>query len=99
MPSSWSNEDERMYEHIKQSEEDRGATEERAQEIAARTVNKQRREKGRTPSLRTEGTGNPRHSLESRSKDELENRAEELQIKDAKFKSKPELVKEIRKKE
>lgn len=99
MPTSWSNKDERMYEHIKESEEDRGAKEKRAKEIAARTVNKHRREEGSTPNKRTEGTGNPRHSLESRSKDELENRAEELHIKGAKGRSKSELVKEIRNKE
>ncbi len=98
MPS-WSNKDERMYEHIKDSEEERGEKEDRAEEIAARTVNKHRREEGRTPNKRTDGTGNPRHGLESRSKDELENRAGELNIKNPRSKSKSELVKEIRKKE
>ena len=36
----------RQYEHIKESEQDRGVSEARAEEIAARTVNKQRREAG-----------------------------------------------------
>ncbi len=99
MPSAWSNKDERMYEHVKESEKERGEKEDTAEEIAARTVNKHRRLEGRTPNKRTEGTGNPRHSLESRSKDELENRAAELHIKSPKSKSKSELVKEIRKKE
>src|SRR5512138_2496803 len=99
MPRSWSDKDERMYEHVKESEEDRGAKEDRAEEIAARTVNKQRREEGRTPNKRTQGTGNPTHGLESRSKDELENRAKELHVKGASSMSKSELVKEIRKKE
>ena len=49
--------DERQYEHIKDSEQERGASEDRAKEIAARTVNKRRREEGRTPSKRTQGTG------------------------------------------
>lgn len=45
---AWSNKDERQYEHVKESEEDRGRSEERAEEIAARTVNKQRSKEGRT---------------------------------------------------
>lgn len=38
----------RQYEHIKESAEQRGAGTKRAKEIAARTVNKQRREAGQT---------------------------------------------------
>lgn len=98
MPS-WSDKDERQYEHIKDSYEDRGKDEGTAEEIAARTVNKERREEGRTPNERTEGTGNPRHGLESRTKDELENRAGELHVKGRSEMTKDELVKEIRKKE
>ncbi len=98
MPS-WSGKDERMYEHIKESEKERGEKTDRAKEIAARTVNKHRREEGRTPNTRTEGTGNPRHGLESRSKDELENRAKELHIRGRSKMSKSELVAAIRKKE
>ena len=45
MPS-WSRKDERMYEHVKESEEKRGVGEERAEEIAARTVNKERARSG-----------------------------------------------------
>ena len=48
MPKSWSNKDERQYEHIKESYEDRGKNEDTVEEIAARTVNKQRKEEGRT---------------------------------------------------
>jgi hypothetical protein len=36
----------RQYEHIKDSLEDRGASEDRAEEIAARTVNKERARHG-----------------------------------------------------
>src|SRR4051794_19908072 len=39
---AWSAKRERQYEHIKESLEDRGETEDTAQEIAARTVNKER---------------------------------------------------------
>jgi hypothetical protein len=41
---------ERQYEHIKSSARKRGASTRRAKEIAARTVNKQRREAGETRS-------------------------------------------------
>ncbi len=40
MPHSWSSKDERQYEHIKESESERGVPESEAKEIAARTVNK-----------------------------------------------------------
>ena len=80
MPRTWSVKDERQYQHVKQTERRRGRSMDRAEEIAARTVNKQRRLEGRTPSARTEGTGNPRTRLESRSLDELSNRAAQLSI-------------------
>ncbi|HEX9107991.1 MAG TPA: hypothetical protein VF832_12200 [Longimicrobiales bacterium] len=99
MPSAWSNKDERMYEDIKESEKKRGVGTDRAKEIAARTVNKHRREEGRTPNKRTQGTGNPTHGLQSRSKDELENRARELNIRGRSKMTKDELVKAIREKE
>ncbi|MGH7359369.1 MAG: addiction module toxin RelE, partial [Candidatus Rokuibacteriota bacterium] len=35
---SWSKKDERQYEHVKESEMNRGKSEEGAEEIAARTV-------------------------------------------------------------
>jgi len=38
----------RQYEHIKDSYEDRGVSEKEAEERAARTVNKERREEGET---------------------------------------------------
>src|SRR5262249_2197614 len=76
MPS-WTPKDERQYEHIRDSELERGVGEDRAEEIAARTVNKRRRVEGRTPSSKTQGTGNPRRRFEDRSVDELRNLASE----------------------
>ena len=73
----WTAKDERKYDHIKESELDRGLRESTAQEIAARTVNKDRRLEGRTPNKRTQGTGNPNHALGDLSRDELYNRARE----------------------
>ncbi|HEV7279424.1 MAG TPA: addiction module toxin RelE [Pirellulaceae bacterium] len=95
MPA-WSKKDERMYEHIKESSKERGKSNDRAEEIAARTVNKNRREEGRTPNKATKGTGNPTKSLEDRSKQELYNRAKSLDISGRSKMSKSELVKAIR---
>lgn len=53
MPNSWSKKDERQYEHIKESYENRGRSEGKAEELAARTVNKERREEGRTKSSKS----------------------------------------------
>jgi plasmid stabilization system protein ParE len=93
---SWSNKDERQYEHIKDSAEDRGASEDRAKEIAARTVNKQRREEGRTQNKRTMGTGNPNKPLEERTRDELYNIAKDKDIQGRGSMKKSELVDAIR---
>lgn len=95
MPS-WSKKDERMYEHVKDSELDSGKAKDRAKEIAARTVNKQRREEGRTPNKTTQGTGNPNTGLEARTKNELYNRAKQLDIEGRSKMNKDELVKAIR---
>lgn len=43
---AWSKKRERQYEHIKESLEDRGKSEDLAEEIAARTVNKERARHG-----------------------------------------------------
>ena len=96
MPNAWSEKDERQYEHVKDSAVERGQSEERAKEIAARTVNKQRREEGRTPNKTTEGTGNPNRPLDKRTVDELRNIASELKIKGRSKMKKKELVEAIR---
>ncbi|MGW3622873.1 plasmid stabilization protein [Streptomyces sp. NPDC000880] len=46
MPRGSSSKRERQYEHIKESVEERGESEQRAKEIAARTVNKERARSG-----------------------------------------------------
>ncbi|NTU85220.1 MAG: addiction module toxin RelE [Chloroflexales bacterium] len=92
MPRGWTKKDERQYDHIKESEQERGVGEDRAEEIAARTVNKQRREEGRTPNTRTQGTGNPNTPLEERTLDELQNLARELEIKGRSSMRKGDLV-------
>src|SRR5215470_3096797 len=45
-PRAWSDKRERQYEHIKEGLEQRGETEDTAEEIAARTVNKERARAG-----------------------------------------------------
>lgn len=48
MPKEWTAKQERQYEHIKDSEQDQGASAKRAKEIAARTVNKNRAQSGQS---------------------------------------------------
>jgi hypothetical protein len=45
-PSGWTDKDQRQYEHIREGELARGRSPRKAAEIAARTVNKQRRRRG-----------------------------------------------------
>jgi len=81
----------RQYEHIKDSQLDQGASEDRAEEIAARTVNKERarhgesRERSRTSTQdissgrrggRRSGSSGPR----GRTRDQLYNEAKKLNI-------------------
>ena len=97
MPA-WSNKDERQYEHIKDSSRKRGVSTKRAKQIAARTVNKRRREEGRTPNKTTQGTGNPNRSLEDRTVKELRNLASDKNIQGRSKMRKQELVKALRSK-
>jgi hypothetical protein len=46
VPAAWSKKRERQYEHIKEGLEERGRSEDVAEEIAARTVNKERARSG-----------------------------------------------------
>jgi hypothetical protein len=81
----------RQYEHIKKSQKDQGASESRAEEIAARTVNKERarsgesRERSRTSTEdissgrrggKRSGTSGPK----GRTRDQLYNEAKNLGI-------------------
>lgn len=60
---AWTAKRERQYEHIKESELEAGRSVDRAEEIAARTVNKERAEAGETKSRRR----SPRRRDSSRS--------------------------------
>lgn len=106
--SAWSKKDERMYEHVKESERDRGS--ERAEEIAARTVNKHRREEGRTKEQHEQQHGSDGHDqgrsssgsdgsgLESKKKEELYTQAKNMEIHGRSRMNKSELIDAIRKK-
>jgi hypothetical protein len=81
----------RQYEHIKESELEQGRSEDRAEEIAARTVNKERaragesRERSRTStqdisSGRRGGLRSGTNRTKGRTRDQLYNEARELNI-------------------
>jgi hypothetical protein len=97
MPQAWTDKDERQYDHVKKSAMERGRSEERAEAIAARTVNKQRRAEGRTPNKETQGTGNPNHRLEDRTVQELRNMASDMDIEGRSNMKKDQLIAAIRK--
>jgi hypothetical protein len=99
MPRAWTAKDERQYEHVKESELERGRSEDRAKEVAARTVNAQRRDEGRTPNESNQGTGNPNTRLEDRTRRQLYNRAKELDIEGRSGMSKSQLIRAIRQRE
>ena len=96
MPKAWSRKDERKYQHIKKSQKERGASARRSAEIAARTVNKDRRLEGRTSNKTTQGTGKPTASLEDRTVEELRNRAADLNVQGRSRMKKSELIDAIR---
>ena len=56
MPRAWSKKRERQYEHIKEGLEDQGRSEDVAEEIAARTVNKERARAGEAKESSTTST-------------------------------------------
>ena len=88
---SWSEKDDRKYGHIKKSQRQQGKGTDRAEEIAARTVNKDRAQEGRTRQAsrsslrdtsssrrggRRSGTDRPK----GRTKEQLYNEAKKLGV-------------------
>jgi hypothetical protein len=88
---AWSDKRERQYEHIKEGLEERGEDEDTAEEIAARTVNKERARAGEAKEASRTSTrdisSGRRGGLRShrgpagRTKDQLYNEAREKNIK------------------
>jgi plasmid stabilization system protein ParE len=88
---AWSKKRERQYEHIKDSLEEQGTSEKKAEEIAARTVNKTRAQTGEAKSSsrlsRTDMSPSRRGGLRSgtdrpkgRTKEQLYNEAKKMGI-------------------
>jgi plasmid stabilization system protein ParE len=88
---AWSDKRERQYEHIKESLEERGESEDKAEEIAARTVNKERARAGEAKESsrlsRTDMSSSRRGGLRSgtnrpkgRTKDQLYNEAKSMGV-------------------
>jgi plasmid stabilization system protein ParE len=89
---AWNPKRERQYEHIKESLEERGTNEDKAEEIAARTVNKERARTGEARESsrlsRTDISSGRRGGLRSgtrrpkgRTRDQLYEEAKDLNIK------------------
>jgi phage terminase small subunit len=74
----------------------RGETEDGAEEIAARTVNKQRRKKGRTLNKTTQSVGNPRLQLKERTKQNVYSLARQYGIQGHSKMNKTGLISAIR---
>jgi hypothetical protein len=92
----------RQYEHVKESQKERGASEDRAEEIAARTVNKERarsgesRQRSRTStndmsSSRRGGQRSGTNRQKGRTRDQLYNEAKKLGIEGRSSMNKAEL--------
>jgi hypothetical protein len=105
---AWSPKRERQYEHIKTSLKERGAGEEKAEEIAARTVNKDRarageaKEASRTSikDISSERRGGLRShtGAKGRTYDQLRNEAREKRIPGRSKMSKAELERAVNRK-
>lgn len=99
--SAWSDKRERQYEHIKEGLLERGTDEERAEEIAARTVNKERARSGeaeQTSRTSVEDISSGRrgglrshHGSGGRTYDQLRNEAKQRGIKGRSRMNKAEL--------
>ena len=96
----------RQYEHIKESVKDRGGSESRAEEIAARTVNKERARSGESQqasrtstqdisSSRRGGQRSGRPGPRGRTRDQLYNEAKQLGVEGRSKMSKAQLQRAV----
>ena len=106
MPDAWSAKRERQYEHIKDSLEDRGSSEDKAEEIAARTVNKERARAGEAKtssrlsredvsSGRRGGLRSGTRRAKGRTRDQLYNEAKSMGIEGRSKMSKAQLERAV----
>jgi hypothetical protein len=108
MPRAWSAKRQRQYEHIKEGLEEQGRSEKKAEEIAARTVNKERARAGeaKTSSTlsKTDMSSSRRGGLRSHSgsggptKDQLYNEAKRMNIEGRSQMNKAELARAVERK-
>ena len=106
MPEAWSAKRERQYKHIKDSLEERGSSEDKAEEIAARTVNKERARAGEAresarlsrediSSGRRGGLRSGTRREKGRTRDQLYNEAKDLGIEGRSKMSKAQLERAV----
>ena len=105
MPRSWSAKRERQYEHIKEGLEERGTAERKAEEIAARTVNKERARAGEAKESsrlsKEDMSSSRRGGLRShggpkgRTKEQLYNEAKRMNVEGRSSMSKAELQRAV----
>lgn len=105
MPKAWSAKRERQYEHIKDGLRERGKDEDTAEEIAARTVNKERARSGEAREASRSSTdyisSGRRGGLRShrgpggRTRDQLYNEARQKNIKGRSTTNKAQLEKAV----
>jgi hypothetical protein len=102
MPEAWSNKRERQYEHVKDSEKKQGRSTKRAKEIAARTVNKERAQKGETKGSSSSGSRSRSSSRSSsgssnggQTKEQLYQQAKRLGIEGRSSMSKQQLQRAV----
>jgi hypothetical protein len=105
MPAGSNKKRERQYEHIKDGLKKRGRSEDKAEEIAARTVNKERARSGESKQKSRSSTNDMSSSRrgglrshkgsQGRTKDQLYNEAKQKNIKGRSKMSKAELEKAV----
>jgi hypothetical protein len=103
--AAWNKKRERQYEHIKESQLDHGRSEDRAEEVAARTVNKERARAGESRQASRSSThdisSSRRGGLRSHkgsggpTMDQLYNEAKQRNIKGRSTMTKKELAKAL----
>ncbi|MFE3519194.1 plasmid stabilization protein [Streptomyces sp. NPDC059166] len=106
MPAGSSPKRERQYEHVKESAERRGTSEKRAEEIAARTVNKERARSGESRTASRTSTHDPKSAsqrggershkgAQGRTKDQLYEEAKRKNVKGRSTMNKEQLLRAV----
>ncbi|GAA2919429.1 MULTISPECIES: plasmid stabilization protein [Streptomycetaceae] len=106
MPAGSSPKRERQYEHVKESARKRGTSEERAKEIAARTVNKERARSGEAKTSSKTSTRDPKSAsqrggershkgAQGRTKDQLYQEAKKKNIEGRSTMNKEQLLRAV----